>query len=171
MQKFIYVNICVIHWFMCVVVPQYFCSPKDSKPQEFDCLIQVDVINMYCRDLESQISLQYLYLFMSVFFLTLCVCVYVYVCVCGCVSLQMSSKRSNSFRRAILQGSRQLKGATLREEVGLGLSQRLVRHIAYETLPREVDRKWYFDSYTCCPPPWLILVITLVEVCRLSGKV
>lgn len=78
--------------------------------------------------------------------------------------LQMSNKRSNSFRRAILQGSRQLKGCSLRDEVGLGLSQRLVRHVAYETLPREVDRKWYFDSYTYCPPPWLILAITITEV-------
>lgn len=78
--------------------------------------------------------------------------------------LQMSNKRSNSFRRAILQGSRQLKGCSLRDEVGLGLSQRLVRHVAYETLPREVDRKWYFDSYTYCPPPWLILAITIAEV-------
>lgn len=76
----------------------------------------------------------------------------------------MSNKRSNSFRRAILQGSRQLKGCSLRDEVGLGLSQRLIRHVAYETLPREVDRKWYFDSYTYCPPPWLILAITIVEV-------
>uniref|UniRef100_A0A3B3RRY3 rhomboid protease n=1 Tax=Paramormyrops kingsleyae TaxID=1676925 RepID=A0A3B3RRY3_9TELE len=76
----------------------------------------------------------------------------------------MSNKRSNSFRRAILQGGRQLKGAVLREEAGLDLSQRLVRHIAYETLPREIDRKWYFDSYTCCPPPWLILAITITEV-------
>ncbi|KAG8014882.1 Rhomboid-related protein 3 [Nibea albiflora] len=76
----------------------------------------------------------------------------------------MSNKRSNSFRRAILQGSRQLKGCSLRDEVGLGLSQRLVRHVAYETLPREVDRKWYFDSYTYCPPPWLILAITIAEV-------
>ncbi|KAK0139643.1 Rhomboid-related protein 3 [Merluccius polli] len=76
----------------------------------------------------------------------------------------MSNKRSNSFRRAILQGGRQLKGSALREEVGLGLSQRLVRHVAYETLPREVDRKWYFDSYTYCPPPWLILLITVAEV-------
>ncbi|KAL1005946.1 hypothetical protein UPYG_G00066000 [Umbra pygmaea] len=77
----------------------------------------------------------------------------------------MSNKRSNSFRRAILQGGRQLKGAgALREEVGLGLSQRLVRHVAYETLPREIDRKWYFDSYTCCPPPWLILAVTITEV-------
>ena len=77
---------------------------------------------------------------------------------------QMSNKRSNSFRRAILQGSRQLRGCSLRDEVGLGLSQRLVRHVAYETLPREVDRKWYFDSYTYCPPPWLILAITIAEV-------
>lgn len=76
----------------------------------------------------------------------------------------MSNKRSNSFRRAILQGSRQLRGCSLRDEVGLGLSQRLVRHVAYETLPREVDRKWYFDSYTYCPPPWLILTITIAEV-------
>ncbi|CAF90508.1 unnamed protein product, partial [Tetraodon nigroviridis] len=78
----------------------------------------------------------------------------------------MSNKRSNSFRRAILQGSRQLRGCSLRDEVGLGLSQRLVRHVAYETLPREVDRKWYFDSYTYCPPPWLILTITIAEVRR-----
>ncbi|XP_038127646.1 rhomboid-related protein 3 isoform X4 [Cyprinodon tularosa] len=77
---------------------------------------------------------------------------------------KMSNKRSNSFRRAILQGSRQLKGCSLRDEVGLGLSQRLVRHVAYETLPREVDRKWYFDSYTYCPPPWFILAITIAEV-------
>ncbi|KAM9313745.1 rhomboid-related protein 3 isoform 2-T2 [Pholidichthys leucotaenia] len=76
----------------------------------------------------------------------------------------MSNKRSNSFRRAILQGSRQLKGCSLRDEVGLGLPQRLVRHVAYETLPREVDRKWYFDSYTYCPPPWLILAITIADV-------
>ncbi|XP_050968680.1 rhomboid-related protein 3 isoform X3 [Labeo rohita] len=78
--------------------------------------------------------------------------------------LEMSNKRSNSFRRAILQGSRQLRNSALREEVGLGLSRRLVRHVAYETLPREVDRKWYFDSYTYCPPPWLMLAITIAEV-------
>ncbi|XP_073809070.1 rhomboid-related protein 3 isoform X11 [Danio rerio] len=76
----------------------------------------------------------------------------------------MSNKRSNSFRQAILQGSRQLRNSALREEVGLGLSRRLVRHVAYETLPREVDRKWYFDSYTYCPPPWLMLAITITEV-------
>ncbi|XP_052455318.1 rhomboid-related protein 3-like isoform X2 [Carassius gibelio] len=76
----------------------------------------------------------------------------------------VSNKRSNSFRRAILQGSRQLRNSALREEVGLGLSRRLVRHVDYETLPREVDRKWYFDSYNYCPPPWLMLAITIAEV-------
>ncbi|KAK6479639.1 rhomboid-related protein 3-like isoform X1 [Huso huso] len=76
----------------------------------------------------------------------------------------MSNKRSNSFRRAILQGSRQRKSAALLEEPGLGISQRLVRHVAFETLPREMDRKWYYDSYTGCPPPWFIIVVTIVEV-------
>ncbi|XP_041076826.1 rhomboid-related protein 3 isoform X2 [Polyodon spathula] len=76
----------------------------------------------------------------------------------------MSNKRSNSFRRAILQGNRQRKSAALLEEPGLGLSQRLVRHVAYETLPREVDRKWYYDSYTGCPPPWFIIAVAIVEV-------
>ncbi|XP_059417048.1 rhomboid-related protein 3 [Carassius carassius] len=78
--------------------------------------------------------------------------------------LEVSNKHSNSFRRAILQGSRQLRNSALREEVGLGLSRRLVRHVAYETLPREVDRKLYFDSYNYCPPPWLMLAITIAEV-------
>lgn len=76
----------------------------------------------------------------------------------------MSNKRSNSFRRAILQGSRQRKSAALLEEPGLGVSQRLVRHVAFETLPREMDRKWYYDSYTGCPPPWFIIAVTIVEV-------
>uniref|UniRef100_A0A4W4ENB3 Rhomboid-related protein 3 n=1 Tax=Electrophorus electricus TaxID=8005 RepID=A0A4W4ENB3_ELEEL len=80
------------------------------------------------------------------------------------VMMRLGSKRSNSFRRAILQGGRQLKSSSLREEVGLGLSQRLIRHVAYETLPREVDRRWYFDSYAYCPPPWLILAITITEM-------
>ncbi|XP_077605989.1 rhomboid-related protein 3 [Crocuta crocuta] len=52
----------------------------------------------------------------------------------------------------------------LLEEKGLNLSQRLIRHVAYETLPREIDRKWYYDSYTCCPPPWFMITVTLLEV-------
>ncbi|XP_006533391.1 rhomboid-related protein 3 isoform X3 [Mus musculus] len=76
----------------------------------------------------------------------------------------MSNKRSNSFRQAILQGNRRLSSKALLEEKGLSLSQRLIRHVAYETLPREIDRKWYYDSYTCCPPPWFMITITLLEV-------
>ncbi|XP_029783138.1 rhomboid-related protein 3 isoform X1 [Suricata suricatta] len=76
----------------------------------------------------------------------------------------MSNKRSNSFRQAILQGNRRLCSKALLEEKGLNLSQRLIRHVAYETLPREIDRKWYYDSYTCCPPPWFMVTVTLLEV-------
>ncbi|XP_032994654.1 rhomboid-related protein 3 isoform X5 [Lacerta agilis] len=76
----------------------------------------------------------------------------------------MSNKRSNSFRQAILQGNRRLCSKALLEETGLSLSQRLIRHVAYETLPREIDRKWYYDSYTCCPPPWFMIAITIVEL-------
>uniref|UniRef100_A0A8B7WH71 rhomboid protease n=1 Tax=Castor canadensis TaxID=51338 RepID=A0A8B7WH71_CASCN len=76
----------------------------------------------------------------------------------------MSNKRSNSFRQAILQGNRRLSSKALLEEKGLSLSQRLIRHVAYKTLPREIDRKWYYDSYTCCPPPWFMITITLLEV-------
>ncbi|RMB95321.1 hypothetical protein DUI87_28308 [Hirundo rustica rustica] len=82
----------------------------------------------------------------------------------------MSNKRSNSFRQAILQGNRRLCSKALLEETGLSLSQRLIRHVAYETLPREIDRKWYYDSYTCCPPPWFMITITIVEASTLAGN-
>ncbi|XP_018091039.1 rhomboid-related protein 3 isoform X3 [Xenopus laevis] len=77
---------------------------------------------------------------------------------------QMSNKRSNSFRRAILQGNRRLCNKGLLEESGLSVAQRLIRHMAYETLPREIDRKWFYDNYTGCPPPWFIITVTIVEV-------
>ncbi|XP_023386375.1 rhomboid-related protein 3 isoform X6 [Pteropus vampyrus] len=82
----------------------------------------------------------------------------------GSQILKMSNKRSNSFRQAILQGNRRLCSKALLEEKGLNFSQRLIRHVAYETLPREIDRKWYYDSYTCCPPPWFMITVTLLEV-------
>ncbi|XP_063816964.1 rhomboid-related protein 3 isoform X2 [Pseudophryne corroboree] len=76
----------------------------------------------------------------------------------------MSNKRSNSFRCAILQGNRHLCNKALLEEPGLSLTQRLIRHVAYETLPREIDRKWFYDNYTGCPPPWFLITVTIVEV-------
>lgn len=76
----------------------------------------------------------------------------------------MGNKRSNSFRRAILQGNRHLCNKTLLEESSLDLTQRMIRHVAYETLPREIDRKWFYDHYTGCPPPWFMITVTIVEV-------
>ncbi|XP_063312246.1 rhomboid-related protein 3 isoform X1 [Pelobates fuscus] len=76
----------------------------------------------------------------------------------------MSNKRSNSFRRAILQGNRHLCNKALLEEPGLSLTQRFIRHVAYETLPREIDRKWFYDNYTGCPPPWFMIAVTILEV-------
>ncbi|XP_020373843.1 rhomboid-related protein 3 [Rhincodon typus] len=76
----------------------------------------------------------------------------------------MSNKRSNSFRRAIHLGNRRLRANSVLEETGLTISQRFIRHIAYETLPRELDRKWYYDSYTCCPPPWFMITVTLLQI-------
>uniref|UniRef100_H3B9Q0 Rhomboid-related protein 3 n=1 Tax=Latimeria chalumnae TaxID=7897 RepID=H3B9Q0_LATCH len=76
----------------------------------------------------------------------------------------MSNKRSNSFRQAIMQGNQHLCNKALFEESGLSLSQRFIRHVAHETLPREIDRKWYYDSYTCCPPPWFMITVTIIEV-------
>ncbi|XP_067859962.1 rhomboid-related protein 3 isoform X1 [Heptranchias perlo] len=76
----------------------------------------------------------------------------------------MSNKRSNSFRRAIQLGNRSLRPTSLLEESGLTLTQRFIRHIAYETLPRELDRKWFYDSYTCCPPPWFMITVTILEI-------
>ncbi|XP_051888975.1 rhomboid-related protein 3 [Pristis pectinata] len=76
----------------------------------------------------------------------------------------MSNKRSNSFRRAILLGNRRLRANSLLEETGLTLGQRFIRHVAYETLPRGLDRRWYYDSYTCCPPPWFMITVTVLEI-------
>ncbi|XP_032900540.1 rhomboid-related protein 3 isoform X2 [Amblyraja radiata] len=77
---------------------------------------------------------------------------------------QMSNKRSSSFRRAVQRGKGRGGSDSLLEERGLSLGRRLVRHVAYETLPRHADRRWYYDTYTCCPPPWFIITITLLEV-------
>lgn len=40
----------------------------------------------------------------------------------------------------------------------------MVHVIAMEVLPEERDRKYYADSYSCCPPPLFILLITIIEV-------
>ncbi|CAH0389212.1 unnamed protein product [Bemisia tabaci] len=42
---------------------------------------------------------------------------------------------------------------------------RMVHVIANEFLTDERDRKYYADHYTCWPPPFFIITITLVELC------
>lgn len=76
----------------------------------------------------------------------------------------MSSKRSSSFRRAIANGRRTLQREILLDETGLGLYKRFVRYVAYEILPCETDRRWYFHQNRLCPPPVFIAVVTIVQV-------
>lgn len=84
----------------------------------------------------------------------------------------MSSKRSSSFRRAIANGRRTLQREILLDETGLGLYKRFVRYVAYEILPCETDRRWYFHQNRLCPPPVFIAVVTIIQVrFRLSDMV
>lgn len=87
----------------------------------------------------------------------------------GCVphglSLQISSKRSSSFKRAIANGQRALPRDVLLDETGLGFYKRFVRYVAYEILPCEMDRRWYFYQHRTCPPPIFMAAITLTQVC------
>ncbi|NXO69746.1 RHBL1 protein, partial [Phainopepla nitens] len=65
----------------------------------------------------------------------------------------ISSKRSSSFKRAIANGQRALPRDVLLDETGLGIYKRFVRYVAYEILPCEMDRRWYFYQHRTCPPP------------------
>lgn len=77
---------------------------------------------------------------------------------------QMSSKRSSSFRRAIANGRRTLQREILLDETGLGVYKRFVRYVAYEILPCETDRRWYFHQNRLCPPPIFMAIITIIQV-------
>lgn len=80
-----------------------------------------------------------------------------------CLS-QLNSKRSSSFRRAIANGRRTLQREILLDETGLGVYKRFVRYVAYEILPCETDRRWYFHQNRICPPPVFMAIITIVQV-------
>lgn len=82
--------------------------------------------------------------------------------------LQISSKRSSSFKRAIANGQRALSQDELLNEPGLGIYKRFVRYVAYEILPREVDRHWYFYRHRSCPPPVFMASVTLAQVCPVA---
>lgn len=52
------------------------------------------------------------------------------------------------------------------DETGLGVYKRFVRYVAYEILPCETDRRWYFHQNRLCPPPVFMAIITIVQVCK-----
>lgn len=89
-------------------------------------------------------------------------------CPCGPrghgLSPQISSKRSSSFKRAIANGQRALPRDVLLDETGLGFYKRFVRYVAYEILPCEMDRRWYFYQHRTCPPPVFMAAVTLTQV-------
>ncbi|XP_045705065.1 rhomboid-related protein 1 isoform X3 [Phyllostomus hastatus] len=76
----------------------------------------------------------------------------------------ISSKRSSSFKRAIANGQRALPRDGMLDEPGLGVYKRFVRYVAYEILPREVDRHWYFYRHRSCPPPVFMASVTLAQI-------
>uniref|UniRef100_A0A8C5X8T2 rhomboid protease n=1 Tax=Malurus cyaneus samueli TaxID=2593467 RepID=A0A8C5X8T2_9PASS len=76
----------------------------------------------------------------------------------------ISSKRSSSFKRAIANGQRALPRDVLLDETGLGIYKRFVRYVAYEILPCEMDRRWYFYQHRTCPPPVFMAAVTLTQV-------
>uniref|UniRef100_A0A8C5JQA5 rhomboid protease n=1 Tax=Junco hyemalis TaxID=40217 RepID=A0A8C5JQA5_JUNHY len=77
---------------------------------------------------------------------------------------QISSKRSSSFKRAIANGQRALPRDVLLDETGLGIYKRFVRYVAYEILPCEMDRRWYFYQHRTCPPPVFMAAVTLTQI-------
>lgn len=52
----------------------------------------------------------------------------------------------------------------LLDETGLGFYKRFVRYVAYEILPCEMDRRWYFYQHRMCPPPVFMAAVTLTQV-------
>ena len=78
--------------------------------------------------------------------------------------LQLSNKRSSSFRKAIANGRRTLQREILLDETGLGVYKRFVRYVAYEILPCETDRRWYYHQSRLCPPPVFMAIITIIQV-------
>lgn len=78
----------------------------------------------------------------------------------------MSGKRSRSFKCAVHHRDREVSSENdfhiIFEDPPF--FKKMVHVIAMEVLPEERDRKYYADSYSCCPPPFFVILVTLVEV-------
>lgn len=78
---------------------------------------------------------------------------------------QMSNKRNPSFRLAIeTQGKEHFLLTSPYQTSGTTFFQGMVRYVAKECLTDELDRQYYADKYSCCPPPLFIPLITMAEV-------
>ncbi|KAH8317165.1 hypothetical protein KR074_000100 [Drosophila pseudoananassae] len=78
----------------------------------------------------------------------------------------MSGKRTRSFKCAVHHRDREVCSENdfqlvLHEPP---LFRKMVHAVAMEILPEERDRKYYADRYTCCPPPFFIILVTMVEL-------
>ncbi|XP_052240787.1 rhomboid-related protein 3-like [Dreissena polymorpha] len=85
----------------------------------------------------------------------------------------MSNRRTTSFRLAVeTEGPRRLVPVTrdivpyqtLDQPETNPLFRAMVRRVAREFLTDDLDRQYYADHYTCCPPPLFVPLITFVEV-------
>ncbi|EDW17133.1 protein rhomboid isoform X1 [Drosophila mojavensis] len=78
----------------------------------------------------------------------------------------MSGKRSRSFKCAVHHRDREVCSENDFQLVVSEppLFRKMVHAVAMEVLPEERDRKYYADRYTCCPPPFFIILITIVEL-------
>ena len=78
----------------------------------------------------------------------------------------MSGKRSRSFKCAVHHRDREISSEKDYHLLPKNptLFQKMVKLVADEYLIEERDKKYYADNYQCCPPPWFIIFITIVEV-------
>ncbi|XP_041364745.1 rhomboid-related protein 3-like [Gigantopelta aegis] len=79
----------------------------------------------------------------------------------------MSNRRNPSFRLAV--ESRDKNGwagerCLQVQPAPVTCFQKMVHAVAREYLTDDLDRQYYADRYTCCPPPLLIPGITLLEI-------
>ncbi|XP_026724900.1 rhomboid-related protein 3 isoform X2 [Trichoplusia ni] len=80
--------------------------------------------------------------------------------------MNMSGKRTRSYNCAVHHRDREVSSENdfhlLLEDPTL--FARMVHLVAMEMLPEERDRKYYQERYTCCPPPFFIICVTLLEL-------
>ncbi|XP_014681445.1 PREDICTED: protein rhomboid-like [Priapulus caudatus] len=82
-------------------------------------------------------------------------------------NIWMTDKRSDSFKLAVQQADGDACSVNEYRCVKRDPDtcfMRMVRKIGREFLTSEMDRRYYADHYTCCPPPLFIISVTLLEL-------